>query len=63
VTNQAARFAGFAQGGEIIVGPKTADRIRALFVLEGLGPKSFKNVTEPIPVFRLIPPGVYEKIV
>ena len=63
VTNQAARFAGFAQGGEIIVGPKTAERIRGVFVLEALGPKSFKNVSEPIPVFRLIPPGVYEKIV
>ncbi|HKZ07112.1 MAG TPA: adenylate/guanylate cyclase domain-containing protein [Methylomirabilota bacterium] len=63
VTNQAARFAGFAQGGEIIVGPKTAERIRGLFVLEALGPKTFKNVSEPIPVFRLIPPGVYEKIV
>ena len=33
------------------------------FVLEALGPKSFKNVSEAIPVFRLIPPGVYEKIV
>jgi class 3 adenylate cyclase/HAMP domain-containing protein len=63
VTNQAARFAGFAQGGEIIVGPKTAERIRGVFVLEALGPKSFKNVSEPIPVFRLIPPGVYDKIV
>ena len=63
VTNQAARFAGFAQGGEIIVGPTTAERIRGAFVLEALGPKSFKNVSEPIPVFRLIPPGVYEKIV
>jgi class 3 adenylate cyclase len=63
VTNQAARFAGFAQGGEIIVGPRTAERIRGVFVLEALGPKSFKNVSEPIPVFRLIPPGVYDKIV
>ena len=63
VTNQAARFAGFAQGGEIIVGPKTAERIRGIFVLEALGPRTFKNVSEPIPVFRLIPPGVYEKIV
>jgi class 3 adenylate cyclase len=63
VTNQAARFAGFAQGGEVIVGPLTAERIRVSVVLEALGPKSFKNVSEPIPVFRLIPPGVYEKIV
>ena len=42
---------------------KTADHIRVSVVLEALGPKSFKNVSEPIPVFRLIPPGVYEKIV
>jgi len=63
VTNQAARFAGFAQGGEVIVGPLTAERIRLAVVLEALGPKTFKNVSEPIPVFRLIPPGVYEKIV
>jgi len=63
VTNQAARFAGFAQGGEVIVGPLTAERIRVAVVLEALGPKTFKNVSEPIPVFRLIPPGVYEKIV
>jgi class 3 adenylate cyclase len=63
VTNQAARFAGFAQGGEVIVGPFTAERIRLYVVLEALGPKSFKNVSEAIPVFRLIPPGVYEKIV
>ena len=63
VTNVAARFAGSATGGEIIVGPTTAERIRAHFVLESLGEKRFKNVSEPIHVYRLIPPGVYEKIV
>jgi class 3 adenylate cyclase/HAMP domain-containing protein len=62
-TNQAARFAGSAQGGEIIVGPETAARIRAHFVLESLGERSFKNVSQPIRVYRVIPPGVYEKIV
>jgi class 3 adenylate cyclase/HAMP domain-containing protein len=62
-TNQAARFAGSAQGGEIIVGPETADRIRAHFVLESLGERTFKNVSQPIRVYRVIPPGVYEKIV
>jgi class 3 adenylate cyclase/HAMP domain-containing protein len=62
-TNVAARFAGSAQGGEIIVGPTTAERIKSQFVLEGLGPRSFKNVSQPIQVFRVIPPGVYEKIV
>ncbi len=63
VTNVAARFAGSAQGGEIVVGPTTAERIRQQFVLESLGEKTFKNVSQPIRVYRVIPPGVYEKIV
>src|SRR5215470_14205755 len=62
-TNIAARFAGSAQGGEIVVGPTTADRIRAHFVLESLGERTFKNVSQPIHVYRVIPPGIYEKIV
>jgi class 3 adenylate cyclase/HAMP domain-containing protein len=62
-TNVAARFAGSAQGGEIIVGPTTAERIRSQFVLESLGERTFKNVSQPIHVYRVIPPGVYEKIV
>src|SRR5690349_2157090 len=62
-TNVAARFAAFAQGGDIIVGPPTAERIRQHFVLESLGEQTFKNVSQPIRVFRVIPPGVYEKIV
>jgi class 3 adenylate cyclase/HAMP domain-containing protein len=61
-TNVAARFAGSAKGGEIFVGPPTAERIRQYFVLESLGERSFKNVSQPIKVFKVIPPGVYEKI-
>jgi len=61
-TNLAARFAGGASDGEIVVGPLTAERIRSHFVLESLGEKTFKNVANPIRVFRVIPPGVYEKI-
>jgi len=62
-TNVAARFAGSAEGGEIVVGPTTAERIRGHFVLESLGEKTFKNVSQPIHVYRVIPPGIYEKIV
>src|SRR5881397_1163176 len=62
-TNVAARFAGSAQSGEIVVGPTTAERIRAHFVLESLGERTFKNVSQPIHVYRVIPPGIYEKIV
>jgi len=61
-TNVAARFAGSAQGGEIVVGPATSERIRAHFVLESLGERTFKNVSQPIHVYRVIPPGIYEKI-
>jgi len=62
-TNVAARLAASAQGDEIVVGPTTAERIRIHFVLESLGDRSFKNVSQPIRVYRVIPPGVYEKIV
>jgi class 3 adenylate cyclase/HAMP domain-containing protein len=62
-TNVAARLAASAQGDEIVVGPTTAERIRTHFVLETLGDRTFKNVSQPIRVYRVIPPGVYEKIV
>jgi len=62
-TNLAARFAASAMGDEIVVGPRTAERIRAHFVLESLGERTFKNVSQPVRVYRVIPPGVYEKIV
>jgi class 3 adenylate cyclase/HAMP domain-containing protein/mono/diheme cytochrome c family protein len=62
-TNIAARLAASAHGDEIVVGPTTAERIRAHFVLETLGERTFKNVSQPIRVYRVIPPGVYEKIV
>ena len=62
-TNVAARLAASAEGDEIVVGPTTAERIRTHFVLESLGDRHFKNVSQPIRVYRVIPPGVYEKIV
>jgi class 3 adenylate cyclase len=61
-TNLAARFAGSAVGGEIVVGAATAARIRQHFVLESVGERTFKNVSQPQVVYRVIPPGVYEKI-
>jgi class 3 adenylate cyclase/HAMP domain-containing protein len=62
-TNVAARLAASAEGGEIVVGPVTAERIQRRFVLESLGEKTFKNVSQPLAVYRVIPPGVYTKIV
>lgn len=62
-TNVAARLAAFAEGGDIVVGPVAADRIKSRFVLEALGERTFKNVSQPLAVYRVIPPGVYSKIV
>jgi len=61
-TNVAARLAGSAEGGDIMVGPVTAERIKGRFVLEALGERTFKNVSQPLAVYRVIPPGVYTKI-
>ena len=61
-TNLAARFAGSAEGGDIVVGPVTAERIKTRFVLEALGEKSFKNVSQPLAVYRVIPPGIYSGV-
>ena len=61
-TNVAARFAGAAEGGDIVVGQMTADRIASLFVLESLGERSFKNVSQPLAIYRVIPPGVYSEV-
>lgn len=61
-TNVAARLAASATGGEIVVGPVTAERIRGRFVLESLGERTFKNVSQPLAVYRVIPPGVYVKV-
>ncbi|MBI3126291.1 MAG: hypothetical protein HYZ11_01630 [Candidatus Tectomicrobia bacterium] len=53
VTNIAARLCAQAAGGEALLGPETADRLHERFRLESLGEHNFKNVTEPVRVFRL----------
>jgi class 3 adenylate cyclase len=61
-TNLAARIAALATGGQIMVGPETAGRIQGQYVLEDTGEHRLKNVSEPLRVFRLVPPGVYAKV-
>ncbi len=61
-TNLAARVAGLAKGGEVMVGPETAERIKERYVLQDAGDHQLKNVSQPVHVFRLVPPGVYAKI-
>jgi len=53
-TNLAARIAAFAKAGEILLGPETRRRIQGAFRSIPLGKKKFKNVNEPVNVFRLV---------
>lgn len=53
VTNLAARIAQIAQPGEILVSKETANRIEGRFILESIGFKKFKNISEHQEVFLL----------
>jgi class 3 adenylate cyclase/HAMP domain-containing protein len=61
-TNLAARISGLTQGGEVKVGPETAERIKGQYVLEDTGEHTLKNVSRPIRVYRLVPAGVYKTV-
>jgi predicted ATPase/class 3 adenylate cyclase len=54
VTNTAARIAASALDGAILISGATAARIGEEFALEALGPQRFKNVSEPVPVYRVL---------
>ena len=41
----------------------TAERVQGHFVLERLGERRLKNVADPVQVYRLIQPGVYDRVV
>ena len=57
VTNIAARIASAATGGEILVGPETAEYIKEAIPLHERGPMAFKNVKHKIRVFSLLRPA------
>jgi class 3 adenylate cyclase len=57
VTNLAARIASAAAGGDILVGPETAARIKDEIILFDRGLMNFKNVKEEVRVYSLIRPG------
>jgi len=61
-TNLAARVAGLTRGGEVKVGPETAERIKGHYVLEDVGEHQLKNVSQPVRVYRLVPAGVYKSV-
>jgi adenylate cyclase len=54
VTNLAARLAELAEPWHVLVGPETARRLGSGFHLEGRGPRTLKNVSEPVVVHRVL---------
>jgi class 3 adenylate cyclase len=53
-TNLAARVAGLALGGQVLVGPETARRLAEHYPMKSLGPQFLKNIEQPVEVFELI---------
>ena len=54
VTNLAARIAEFATGGSILASEETIRRLSDQFFREDLGEQKFKNVREPLHIFRVL---------
>lgn len=58
--NRAARLAGLARGGEIVISAKARDQITAILdaEIEDMGENYLKNIREPVRAYRLRPPGM-----
>lgn len=54
VTNLAARLAGVAEAGQILVGPETVQRVGDRYRVERLGLERLKNVTEAVEIHRVL---------
>lgn len=54
VINLAARLGAFATEGEVLVTEKIARRVWDQFTLEDMGPQHFKNIGEPVRVYRVL---------
>ena len=52
--NVAARLAGIAQSGQILVSAATSDRLVSLYIIESEGARKLKNIEEEIEAFRLV---------
>lgn len=54
VTNLAARLAGVAGAGQILVGPETARRLGDCYRLQSLGRERLKNIEAGINLYRVL---------
>lgn len=57
--NRAARLAGLADGGEIVISAKARDQITVSLDanIEDMGENFLKNIKEPVRAYKLRPPG------
>jgi class 3 adenylate cyclase/HAMP domain-containing protein len=61
-TNLAARIAELAQGGQVMIGAETAERVKGHFVIQETGEHQLKNVSQLVLVYRLVPAGIYRTV-
>jgi class 3 adenylate cyclase len=50
----AARIAGLATDGKILLGPETVNRLQKDFVVQPFGEHHLKNISKPVPVYQLV---------
>jgi DNA-binding response OmpR family regulator len=53
-TNLAARLAGVAEAGQVLVGPETARHLQGKYALESLGRERLKNISGEVEVYRVV---------
>ena len=57
VTNLAARLAGIAEAGQILVGPETVRRLGDRYCLQRLGRERLKNIAEAVDIHCILGPA------
>jgi DNA-binding response OmpR family regulator len=50
----AARIAGLATEGQILLGPETVNRLQEEFLIQPFGEHRLKNISTPLPIYRLV---------
>jgi class 3 adenylate cyclase len=50
----AARIAGLATEGEVLLGPETMNRLKEEFLVQPFGVHQLKNISNAVPVYRLV---------
>lgn len=50
----AARFAGLATDGRVLLGPETVSRLKGEFLVESIGEHRLKNISKPVVVYQLV---------